>query len=64
MTLPHRLQPLVARPLRVYPSLLAVLLAAAIGLTVPVPRRWLSQHQGINILLVVLIFATALTISR
>ena len=53
MTSPHRLQSIVPPPLRAYPELLAVLLAAAIGLTVPAPLRWISQHQGINILLVV-----------
>jgi predicted Na+-dependent transporter len=46
-----------------YPELVAVVCAAVIGLTVQVPLRWLVAHQGINILLVLLIFATAVTIT-
>jgi BASS family bile acid:Na+ symporter len=53
----------VARLLRSYPELIAVLVAAAIGLTVQAPLRWLVDHQGIDILLVVLVFATAVTIT-
>ena len=46
-----------------YPELLLVLAAAAIGLLVGRPLRWLDGHQGINVLLVVLVFATAVTVS-
>jgi len=45
-----------------FPELLIVLLAAAIGLTVRSPLAWLATHQGINALLVVLVFSTAVTI--
>ncbi len=45
-----------------YPELLSVLVAAALGLTVQAPLAWLASHQGINVLLAVLVFATALTI--
>lgn len=45
-----------------YPELAMVLAAAALGLTVPSPLAWLAGHQGINVLLAVLVFATALTI--
>jgi BASS family bile acid:Na+ symporter len=48
---------------RAYPELLAVLCAAVIGLSVQAPLRWLVDHQGINILLVILVFATAVTIT-
>jgi len=46
----------------VYPELIAVLAAAALGLSVQPPLAWLAGHQGINILLAVLVFATAVTI--
>jgi predicted Na+-dependent transporter len=45
-----------------YPELFAVLVAAVLGLSVQSPLAWLAGHQGINILLAVLVFATALTI--
>jgi predicted Na+-dependent transporter len=45
-----------------YPELLAVLAAAIIGLTVQPPLAWLAAHQGINVLLAILVFATAVTI--
>jgi predicted Na+-dependent transporter len=45
-----------------YPELLIVLVAAAIGLTVQPPLAWLTSHNGINALLVVLVFSTAVTI--
>jgi BASS family bile acid:Na+ symporter len=46
-----------------YPELAAVLVAAAIGLSVQRPLAWLAAHQGINVLLAVLVFATAVTIN-
>jgi arsenite transporter len=45
-----------------YPELIAVLAAAIIGLTVQRPLAWLAGHQGINVLLAILVFATAVTI--
>jgi predicted Na+-dependent transporter len=45
-----------------YPELAAVLAAAIIGLTVQRPLAWLADRQGINVLLAVLVFATAVTI--
>lgn len=45
-----------------YPELAAVLVAAIIGLTIQRPFAWLAAHQGINVLLVILVFATAVTI--
>jgi predicted Na+-dependent transporter len=45
-----------------YPELLAVLAAAVAGLLAHRPLAWLAGHQGINALLVVLVFATAVTI--
>jgi predicted Na+-dependent transporter len=45
-----------------YPELAAVLAAAVIGLVVQRPLAWLAAHQGINALLIVLVFATAVTI--
>jgi predicted Na+-dependent transporter len=45
-----------------YPELVAVLAAAIIGLSARSPLGWLAGHQGINILLVILVFATAVTI--
>jgi predicted Na+-dependent transporter len=48
--------------LAAYPELAAVLVAAVIGLTVQRPFAWLAAHQGINVLLVILVFATAVTI--
>ena len=46
-----------------YPELLLVLVAAVVGLGAARPLRWLDGHQGINILLAVLVFATAVTVS-
>ena len=37
--------------------------AAIIGLSVNAPLRWLVDHQGINVMLVMLVFATAVTIT-
>jgi predicted Na+-dependent transporter len=45
-----------------YPELAAVLVAAVIGLAVQRPLAWLTAHEGINALLVILVFATAVTI--
>jgi predicted Na+-dependent transporter len=45
-----------------YPELAAVLAAAVLGLTVQRPLAWLAARQGINVLLAVLVFATAVTI--
>jgi predicted Na+-dependent transporter len=46
-----------------YPELIAVVLASIVGLTVQSPLRWLVDHRGIDVLLVVLVFATAVTIT-
>jgi predicted Na+-dependent transporter len=45
-----------------YPELTAVLVAAAIGLVWPAPLAWLARYEGINVLLAILVFATALTV--
>jgi predicted Na+-dependent transporter len=45
-----------------FPELTAVLVAAVIGLTVQPPLAWLTARQGINVLLAILVFATAVTI--
>jgi predicted Na+-dependent transporter len=45
-----------------YPELAAVLAAAIIGLSAQRPLAWLAARQGINVLLAVLVFATAVTI--
>lgn len=45
-----------------YRELLAVLVAAIVGLSVQRPLVWLTSHQGINVGLAVLVFATAVTI--
>jgi predicted Na+-dependent transporter len=45
-----------------YPELVAVLAAAVIGLAARSPLGWLAGHQGINVLLAILVFATAVTI--
>lgn len=58
MILVTRLWRLVA----VFPELTAVLAAALIGLSVQPPLAWLAARQGINVLLAVLVFATAITI--
>ena len=44
-----------------YPELVAVLAAAILGLSVQ-RLAWLAAHQGINVLLAILVFATAVTI--
>jgi predicted Na+-dependent transporter len=46
-----------------YPELLLVILAAALGLVVARPLRWADDHQAIDALLIVLVFATAVTVS-
>ena len=48
--------------LAAYPELAAVLAAAIAGLCARRPFGWLTAHQGINALLVILVFATAVTI--
>ncbi len=45
-----------------YPELAAVLAAAVLGLSAQRPLAWLTARQGINVLLAVLVFATAVTI--
>jgi len=45
-----------------YPELTAVLVAAVLGLTAAAPLAWLADRQGINVLLAVLVFATAVSI--
>ncbi|MHB1594728.1 MAG: bile acid:sodium symporter [Streptosporangiaceae bacterium] len=45
-----------------YPEFVLVLAAAVLGLSVQPPLAWLAGHQGISVLLAVLVFATALTI--
>ena len=45
-----------------YPELAAVLAAAVIGLAAQRPLAWLAARQGINALLIILVFATAVTI--
>ena len=52
-----------SRVIGTYPELLLVILAAGIGLSVGRPFRWADNHQGINVLLVVLVFSTAVTVS-
>jgi bile acid:Na+ symporter, BASS family len=48
--------------LAAYPELAAVLLAAIAGLSARRPLAWLAAHHGIDALLALLVFATALTI--
>ena len=50
------------RIVRAYPELLLVIVAAAVGLAVGRPLRWADDHQAIDALLVVLVFATAVTV--
>jgi predicted Na+-dependent transporter len=50
------------KQLAAYPELAAVLAAAVLGLCVQPPLAWLAAHNGINVLLVILVFATAVTI--
>ncbi len=45
-----------------YRELVIVAVGAAIGLTVQSPLAWLVRHQGIDTLLVILVFSTAVTI--
>ena len=56
--LPSRIRAIIAG----YPELIAVIVAAIVGLTVQRPLAWLAAHQGINVLLAILVFATAVTI--
>ena len=56
--LPSRIRAITAA----YPELIAVIAAAIVGLTVQRPLAWLAGHQGINVLLAILVFATAVTI--
>jgi predicted Na+-dependent transporter len=58
VSLPSRLRTLVAS----YPELTAVLAAAVLGLSARRPLAWLAGREGINVLLAVLVFATAVTI--
>lgn len=53
----HVMMPLsrVRRLLAGYPELLAVLAAAILGLSLRPPLAWAANHQGINILLAVLV---------
>ncbi|HEY3941338.1 MAG TPA: hypothetical protein VGL60_02535 [Acidimicrobiales bacterium] len=53
----------LSRVAAAYPELLIVLVAAGTGLALARPLRWLDGRQGINVLLVVLVFATAVTVS-
>ncbi len=53
----------VPRIVGAYPELVLVGVAAGLGLAVGRPLRWADTHQAINILLVVLVFATAVTLS-
>jgi predicted Na+-dependent transporter len=50
------------KQLSAYPELAAVLAAAVIGLCARRPLAWLAGHDGINVLLIILVFATAVTI--
>jgi BASS family bile acid:Na+ symporter len=54
--------PRAGRLLAAYPELAAVLVAAAVGLCARRPVGWLTAHQGINVLLFILVLATAVTI--
>jgi predicted Na+-dependent transporter len=58
VAMPSRARNLLAA----YPELTAVLAAAVLGLSVQRPLGWLAARQGINVLLAVLVFATAVTI--
>jgi predicted Na+-dependent transporter len=55
--------PFARRLLGAYPELFAVLVAAAIGLAVPKQLHWFVDRQGINVLLIILVFVTAVTIT-
>jgi len=52
----------VKKALAAYPELAAVLAAAIIGLSWQRPLAWLAAREGINVLLAILVFATAVTI--
>jgi predicted Na+-dependent transporter len=45
-----------------YPELICVLVASIFGLSIQSPLAWLDRRHGIDVLLAVLVFATALTI--
>jgi predicted Na+-dependent transporter len=45
-----------------YRELALVVVAAVIGLTVQSPLAWVVHHQGVDIFLAILVFATAITI--
>jgi predicted Na+-dependent transporter len=45
-----------------YRELIIVVAAAAVGLTVQHPLEWAVRHQGIDVLLVILVFSTALNV--
>jgi predicted Na+-dependent transporter len=45
-----------------YGELMTVAVAAVVGLTVQSPLAWVVRHQGIDVLLVILVFSTAITI--
>ena len=49
--MPSRARSIVAS----YPELVAVLAAAILGLSVQRPLAWLADHQGINVLLAILV---------
>lgn len=53
----------VAGTIGTYPELLLIIVAAGVGLAVTRPIRWTNDHQGINVLLFLLVFATAVTVS-
>jgi predicted Na+-dependent transporter len=54
---------LITRSIVAYPELLLVIVSAAVGLIFGRPLRWVGDHQGINVLLAVLVLATAVTVS-
>lgn len=53
----------VVRIIGTYPELVFVIVATGVGLAVARPVRWTDDHQGINVLLFILVFATAATVS-
>jgi predicted Na+-dependent transporter len=59
VTAPGRLRGVVDA----YPELLLALVAAGVGLAVAAPLRRVDAHQGINIFLFILVFATAVNVS-
>jgi len=48
--------------LRAYPEFAAVVAAAIVGLSVQRPLAWADRHNGINILLAILVLSTAVTV--